>query len=127
MLYDEFVKGTGCRENEYNFNVYKKLEIIYMQTDMSKEEIYEWGKKLVNNERSDEEKRIIEDWKAELARYKVEAHDLRGDIAYYKDCLANESDDYWKREYRNAIKAKRAWLKRANVRIREMQWLLKNA
>ena len=29
MLYQEFIEGTGCRENDHNYQVYKELEIIY--------------------------------------------------------------------------------------------------
>ena len=49
MLYSEFITGTGCRETEQNYSIYKGLEIIYMNTDLSKDEIYKLGKRLVNN------------------------------------------------------------------------------
>ncbi len=49
MLYSEFVTGTGCKDNEYNYQVYRDLEILYMHSDKSHFEIYEMGKKLVDN------------------------------------------------------------------------------
>ena len=45
MLFSEFVEGTGCKDNEKNYEVYKNLEIMYMNSNMSKAEIYEYGKK----------------------------------------------------------------------------------
>ena len=49
MLYSEFVAGTGCKDNEHNYKVYKDLEVMYMNSDMSKAEIYAYGAKLVDN------------------------------------------------------------------------------
>lgn len=68
MMYSEFLQGTGCKENGHNYKVYLNLEIMYMNSNMSKEEIYEYGKKLVDNSKSVSElalerqvKEIIED------------------------------------------------------------------
>lgn len=49
MLYNEFIENTGCRDTDQNFNIYKGLELVYMNTDLSKDEIYKLGKRLVNN------------------------------------------------------------------------------
>ena len=50
MLFSEFVENVGCKENAHNFKVYQDLEIMYMNSDISKEAVYEYGKKLVNND-----------------------------------------------------------------------------
>lgn len=50
MLYSEFIAGTDCKDNTHNFNVYKRLEVMYMNSDITKEEIFEYGKKLVDND-----------------------------------------------------------------------------
>ena len=50
MLFSEFVEGTGCKENMYNFKVYSDLEVMYDNSDLTKEQIYEYGKKLVDND-----------------------------------------------------------------------------
>ena len=55
MLFSEFREGTGCKDNQHNHEVYKNLEIMYMNSDMTKEEIYEYGKKLVDNSKTVEE------------------------------------------------------------------------
>ena len=50
MLFSEFIEGTGCKDNMHNFKVYKDLEVMYMNSDISKEYIFEYGKKLVDND-----------------------------------------------------------------------------
>ena len=128
MLFDEFVEGTGCRNTNYNYQVYKKLEIIYMNDDtVDKEFIYEWGKKLVNNDLTDVEKAIIADWKAELEQRKAEIKRITGLIEYHKEELVGETDPYWKAEYKRAIKADRAWLNREKAKARELRQLIKEA
>lgn len=77
MLYSEFVEGTGCRDNEYNYRVYKNLEVMYMNSDMSKAEIYEYGKKLVDNSKTERELQIE-------AEVREEIKNMNDEIAYYK-------------------------------------------
>ena len=59
MLYDEFIQGTGCRETDYNYRVYKDVEEIYMNSNMTKEEAYAIGKLRVNNSLTDDEQEQI--------------------------------------------------------------------
>ena len=84
MMYNEFVNGKGCKENDHNYKVYENLEILYMNSDMSKEEIYEYGKKLVDNSKSEAE---------------IEAENkIKEEIAYYKERL--EFAKKWRNEYK---------------------------
>lgn len=78
MLYSEFIQGTGCKDNEKNYKVYKDLEVMYMNSDLSKDEIYEYGKKLVDNSKSEAELRAEARIKEEIANWKKQ-------IEYYKD------------------------------------------
>lgn len=50
MLFSEFVENVGCKESAHNFKVYKDLEVMYNNSDLTKDQIYEYGKKLVNND-----------------------------------------------------------------------------
>lgn len=77
MLYSEFIDGTGCRDNEHNYEVYKNLEVMYMNSDMSKAEIYEYGKKLVDNSKTERELQIE-------AEVREEIKNMNDEIAYYK-------------------------------------------
>ena len=96
MLYSEFVEGTGCKENEHNYKVYKNLEIMYMNSDMSKQEIYEYGKKLVDNSKSEKEIELENTLKAQLAelkeQYRWYMSEAKRCKAYYKE----DKDRYWK-------------------------------
>ena len=85
MLYQEFIEGTGCRENDHNYQVYKELEIIYMSTDCSKQHIYDMGKKLVDNSKTEKELEIEAEIKAEIERYKDEIEGNKRWIDYYEE------------------------------------------
>lgn len=93
MLYDEFIAGTGCRDNADNFKVYKDLEIMYMNSEMTKEEIYEYGKKLVNNGLTEKQK----EWNADIDRQIAEQQNLidyyKGEIKYNEDAIKLWYDD----------------------------------
>lgn len=66
MLYSEFIEGTGCKDNEKNYKVYKDLEIMYMNSNMSKSEIYEYGKKLVDNSKTEKELQLEQEIKEQI-------------------------------------------------------------
>lgn len=100
MLYSEFVEGTGCRDNEHNFNVYKRLEIVYMNDDsMSKEEVYEWGKKLINNDLTEKQKEMNRLLEEEIEFYKNQYESYRSQVATYKEyaktSVLSEDRKYW--------------------------------
>ena len=100
MLYREFVEGTGCKDNDHNYKVYKDLEIMYMNSDLSKAQIYEYGKKLVDNNYKSEKELAVE------ARVKAEIDECKSYIAYYKAEIARadqlkaiEDDPIWKKKW----------------------------
>ena len=56
MMWSEFVKGTGCKENEKNRALYEALEKIYMEReDLTKDQIYQAAAPLLDNSKSSEE------------------------------------------------------------------------
>lgn len=114
MMYSEFVTGTGCKENEHNYNVFKELEIIYMNTNCSKEHIYEMGKKLVDNSKSPERIELEEKIKAEIAEIKDEIEALKKNAESFRYAWKTETDPIW-------IKDDIALLK---ARIKELKWVL---
>lgn len=87
MMYSEFVAGTGCKENDHNYKVFQNLEIMYMNSDMSKAEIYEYGKKLVDNSKSEEELRIEAEIKSEIEHQKDLLDYHKREIGYYKTMI----------------------------------------
>ena len=70
MLYSEFIEGTGCKDTEKNYKVYKDLEIMYMNSNMSKSEIYEYGKKLVDNSKTEKELQLEQKIKEQITECK---------------------------------------------------------
>ena len=127
MLYNEFIQGTGCRDTEKNYKVYKELEIIYMNTDCTKEHIYEMGKKLVDNSKTEKELELerqineeIDDCKYEIERYRS---------MFERD---QESLKLWKEDgsrsmiiaYRNAVQYYKEQIKVLRNRINALKWVL---
>jgi len=122
MLYDEFLNGTGCRDNAENFKVYKNLEIMYMNSDMTKDEIYEYGKKLVTNELSAETKNLIHKINEEIENCKNEIEFLHEKI--------NVNEQYFnsglitKNEFTNNCKLYRHEIKKERIKMKELKYIL---
>ena len=129
MMYSEFVAGTGCKDNAHNYKVFQNLEIMYMNSDMSKAEIYEYGKKLVDNSKSEEELRVEAEIKAEIDEQKKRIEEAKRWIEYYK-----ESYNFWKSAGDKEMSAmnKRSLdyykdeVTRARAQIRALRWVLDN-
>ena len=93
MLYSEFVEGTGCRQNDHNYQVYKNLEIMYMNSDMSKQEIYEYGKKLVDNSKTEDELVLEAKTKEAIRDYKLQIEQLKRDRDRYREYYQDMTND----------------------------------
>lgn len=123
MLFCEFVEGTGCRETDKNYQIYKELEIIYMHTDCTKEHIYEMGKKLVDNSKTERELEIEAEIKAEIKGYKEEIESNKRWIEYYTEMAQSwkeEGDKFLGRH--NKKMAQRYKEKNASLR-NKIKWL----
>lgn len=120
MMYSEFVKGTGCRENDHNYKVYKDLEVMYMNSDLTKEQIYEYGKKLVDNSKSPEQVALEEQLKAEIAELKQEIKFWQDKIDAYKMFFEMDGDPSWKK----SIKSYREHVKALKMRISGLKFVL---
>lgn len=121
MLYSEFVEGTGCRENDHNYKVYKDLEVMYMNSDMSKQEIYEYGKKLVDNSKSPEQLTLEEEVKAEMASLREELRKYRAEVKRYDEYYRQDRIDKFWRDQRDWS---RECAKNVRRRINGLKWLL---
>lgn len=124
MMYSEFVAGTGCRENEHNYEVFKNLEIMYMNSDMSKEEIYEYGKKLVDNSKSEEQMKLEKEIKEEIKECRKEIRWNNSQIAMYETFLETESNNEWRADWKSAIKGYRQSNREIRARIKGLKWVL---
>lgn len=99
MLWSEFIEGTGCKDTEKNYEVYKELEIIYTNTDCSKSHIYEMGKKLVDNSKSEKELEIERQVKAEIEEFVTLKETYRENLSryeyYLKECENTDEEIRW--------------------------------
>ena len=129
MLYSEFAENVGCRDNEHNHKVYADLEILYMNSDISKAEIYEYGKKLVDNSKTEKEIEFernsldtISDLKAQLKVFrdyeKVYTEYYKADREEFG--LSARADNYWKSQ----AQRQKELIKDTRRRIRDLQWVL---
>ena len=100
MLYSEFINGTGCRDTEQNYNIYKGLELVYMSTEISKNDIYKLGKRLVNNE-------LTESQKVHNAEIRQQIDEVIQEVSNMQSLLNStpygetESIKYYEREIRS--------------------------
>ena len=127
MMYSEFAEAVGCKDNDHNHKVFRDLEIMYMNSDMSKAEIYEYGKKLVDNSKSEDELKVEAKVKAEIEEHKEE-------IAKYKEWIKQNEEmmDYWKEQmdkemvtfYRNPIKHWKEEIRYHREQIAALKWVL---
>lgn len=126
MLYSEFAEATGCRDNEANRRLFDRLEIIYMQDEsITKAEIYEMGKKLMNNEESAECKAIKAEMQKEIANCKEEIRVAKQDIELYKSLLEypmNEKEEI--KRFKYIIKCRREWIAEMKKRIKSCEWVM---
>ena len=121
MLYSEFVQGTGCRETDHNYKVYKDLEIMYMNSDMSKEQIYEYGKKLVDNSKTEAELKIEAEAKAEIETLKSEIEGGKRDIERYEAYIEIETDKDSLRMWKDSIRYLKQEIIRRRNRIKMLR------
>lgn len=106
MLYSEFINGTNCKDTEQNYNIYKGLELIYMNSDISKDEVYKMGKRLVNNDLTPEQKAHNAEIQEQIEELEQEIVNMQFwlDRTPYSD---KQSIKYYERE----IKAKKLSIK----------------
>lgn len=127
MMYSEFAEAVGCKDNDHNHKVFRELEIIYMNSDCSKEHIYEMGKKLADNSKSEAELKIEAEVKAEIEEHKAE-------IAKYKEWIEQNEQmlSYWREQmdkemiafYRNPIKSWKEEIRYHKNQIAALKWVL---
>lgn len=127
MMYSEFAEAVGCKDNDHNHKVFRELEIIYMNSDCSKAHIYEMGKKLVDNSKSEAELEVEAEVKAEIEEHKAE-------IAKYKEWIEQNEQmlSYWKEQmdkemmafYRNPIKHWKQEIRYHRNQIAALKWVL---
>lgn len=127
MLYSEFITGTGCKDNSHNYQVFKNLEIMYMHSDMTKDQIYAYGKKLVDNRFKSEERQRIETLvNAEIEELKREIASFKADISLYQQYVEISADRSEMKMWKGNISWKRELIRKAKARIAALRWVLQD-
>lgn len=124
MMYSEFIEGTGCKENAHNYKVFKDLEVMYMNSDLTKEDIYEYGKKLVDNSKSPEELKVEGELKIKLAETIERMNEVKEEISDLTRRIETEDDSDWRKTFiaqRNRMKRIFDDLKQVK---KEINWIL---
>lgn len=98
MLWREFMEGTACKDTPYNYQVYKDLEILYMNSDKTHAEIYEYGKKLVDNSLTQKQLDIIEEHKQYIRIHQARLEDYKKELESYKALCMPEMVRYCRRK-----------------------------
>ncbi len=125
MLFSEFQENTGCKDNQANHLLYKRLELIYMNDDtVTKADIYEMGKKLMDNSKSEEELAVEAEVRAEIELCKDKINQYRAEINQYKTMLADEQDKWFITTWKNSIKWRREEIKRLKNKIANLKWII---
>ena len=124
MMYSEFAKATGCRDNAHNHKVFENLEIMYMNSDMTKEEIYEYGRKLVDNSKSPEQIEFEEKVNAEISLCLRDIEYWKMQIEHNKAILESETNVVWSKNLKNSIKGYQQEIKNLRARIKALRWVL---
>ena len=125
MMYSEFAEATGCKDNAHNHEVFRNLEIMYMNSDMTKEQIYEYGRKLVDNSKSKAELKLEAELKEEIESNKHMIELYKKDIEWKQELI--KADPYateWIKDCKNSIKYYREQIRFHRNKIRELKWVL---
>lgn len=127
MLFDEFVQGTGCKETDYNYKIYKRLELMYMADEsITKEEIYEYGRKLVDNSKTEAELVYEQKLKQEVIELRQHIDFLKSEVERYKSYAKDETDPFWVKHYKGQAKVLTQQIAHYRTVIRFNKLQLKN-
>ena len=124
MMFTEFQQGTGCKDNEYNRKVFAELEVLYMNSDSTKEHIYEIGKKLIDNSKSKEELLLEMEIKGQIEELKEAVKAYREEIKRYREFLETETEKKWRDTWKYEIKWRKENLQECRRKITALKWVL---
>lgn len=126
MLYNEFLQGTGCKNTPYNFGVFSALNSLYMENDqMTKADVYEAGKRLVDNSKTPEEIKQEDEIKALIASYKGAREEAKDRHARYSAYVDIETNPEWLKTWKQARKQAREDVREFTAKIKALEWVLK--
>lgn len=127
MMFSEFQANTGCRDNEANHILFRRLELIYMQDEqITKEEIYDMGRKLMDNTPTQAEIELRERITAEIESRKMTIAAYRNEIKYHEDMrdLWKDSDKEYARIQSKDIRNLKDLIRQERQIIAGLKWVI---
>ena len=127
MMYSEFIAGTNCNDNANNYKVFKNLEVMYMNSDMTKQEIYDYGKKLVDNSKSEAILKLEAEMNAKIEECKERIADCKREIEYRENMVRlwmESGDKDMAKSDRNYIAYLKSEIKNERRKIAGCKWVL---
>ena len=127
MMYSEFVKNTGCKKTDKNYKLFKRLELIYSNDeDITKEEIYDMGRKLMDNSLSEKQEQWNAEMKAQIEEKNEELEYQKTDLARDKDMLefekmSEDRDDWYIAQLKKSIQYKKDRIKELRNDIKNLK------
>ena len=114
MLWSEFQEGTQCKTTEYNYKVYEDLDTLYMCSDLTKEDIYTYGRKLIDNSLTPEEIQWNAERMEDIEREKEHLELCKKYYSIWADCKKSSDPFGWERAkfWKDACKRSRQTIKR---------------
>lgn len=124
MMYSEFVNGTGCKQTAHNYAIFQHLEIMYMNSDLTKQEIYEYGKKLVDNRKTDEEIEFERQTKERIKELQEQVLVATESARQAEAFAKQEPDKFWKMRYKGEAEQHRNTARKARNEMRMLKTLI---
>ena len=124
MMYSEFVKAVGCKQTDYNYKVFLDLEAMYMNTDLSKEDIYTYGKKLVDNSKTEAELELEAEIKAEIETAKADAKRYTDTAKMYDAWAKTEFNEQFAKDWKHQAKLYREYATAERNKVKELKYIL---
>lgn len=126
MLYSEFIENVGCKQTAYNYLVYKNLEALYMENDsLTKADIYETAKTLVDNSETEAEKKFRQKLEKEIAEVKADIEYWTEDNKYYEQRIEeNIYGIFDNKIYKGKIKENKKYIKTLKSKLSRLKMVL---
>lgn len=122
MMYNEFVEGTKCKDNEFNYKLFQKFEEIYMMNDsFTKEQIYEAAKPFCDNSKSEAEIEAEEKIEAEKAEIRKTIEIAEADLERIKIYVEIETTKEGLKIWRERAKDIKNRIKEEKARLKELE------
>jgi len=128
MMYSEFVENTGCKDTAFNRDVFRRLEIVYMNDGTcTKEWVYESGKKLVDNSLTEEQKHHNEQVKIKIECNKNYIKSKEEEIERAKVNIKCEKETTNEKWYLDSLKREIKWCREDIQRVKIENRILKES